>query len=284
MSKLAALKAKQQQAAAAKKPMVKKPPVEEVEDEEVIEEVAEQDDEVTEEMVDEESGDDADADEEEAPPPKKTAPAKKVVGKPAAKVAAPVKKVAAKKVVADEDDGEEETTPSKGQRTLFGGKTRQPAQKRDFEEGSWLPQDEFMSRLFEHIKTNHPEFGVSTKAQLVNFIKVYEEFTVETLQNHSLRLFGTKARRIQTADRLYAPTEALDRVSTPYHTMVPSHVRVSLNLAFDVQKIRGTVDDKGEFVEGKFDSKGNFTKGTWVYNEETKETDFKPKAAVAKKK
>ena len=283
----------------AKKVVAKKAaPVVEEEDEEEAEESEE-------EMSDEEEAEESDEeDEEEAAP----APAKKVVAKKVpAKKAAPVVEEDDEDETEDSDEDEEEAAPAPAKQKLkIGGKaaaTEKSSKKseasqggkkllfqkaaskkevKEVEEGGWMPREVWMEKLFEHLKeAQGGKFAMPNITTLDTLVKTVEKFLTESvLPNYSISLLGTKMRRVEMPDRIYAPTTGLERVSTKYHTFVPAHTKTTLTLTFGKNSIRGNIVND-EFVEGKFDG-NKFTKGTWGTDEEGNET-FKPAAAPKKK-
>ena len=225
-----------------------------------------------------ESSDDegSDEDEEEAPAPKKgakaAAPAKK------AAPAAPAKKAPAKKAAAEDD--EEVPTPAAkkgGTKSAWGAKPEK--ERKALTPGSWMPQEEMMTRFHEKLV----ELGIAppTKSITTQVVKAFESFLKDTLSEYDVK-FIEKFRRREMEARVYAPNTELAQVATPYHTLVSPHRKVSLNLYFDKTMTKGTVNDDGEFIEGKFDAKGNFTAGKWGTDDEGNEI-FTPAAKKAKK-
>ena len=262
----------------AKKPLVKKPakaaePEEDEDGEEDGDGEASDEDEDGEEDGD---GEASDEDEEEAPAPKKgakaAAPAKK------AAPAAPAKKAPAKKAAAEDD--EEVPTPAAkkgGTKSAWGAKPEK--ERKALTPGSWMPQEEMMTRFHEKLL----ELGIAppTKSITTQVVKAFESFLKDTLSEYDVK-FIEKFRRREMEARVYAPNTELAQVATPYHTLVSPHRKVSLNLYFDKTMTKGTVNDDGEFIEGKFNAKGNFTAGKWGTDDEGNET-FTPAAKKAKK-
>ena len=207
-----------------------------------------------------EGGEGGDEDEEEAAPAK---PAKKAL----------VKKPAA------EDDEEVPTPAAKkgGTKSAWGAKPEK--ERKALTPGSWMPQEEMMTRFHEKLV----ELGIAppTKSITTQVVKAFESFLKDTLSEYDVK-FIEKFRRREMEARVYAPNTELAQVATPYHTLVSPHRKVSLNLYFDKTMTKGTVNDDGEFIEGKFDAKGNFTAGKWGTDDEGNET-FTPAAKKAKK-
>jgi hypothetical protein len=232
----------------AKKLLVKKPAkAEEIENDEGGE-AAEDDDDV-----------------EAAPAPKK-----------GAKVAAPAKKPIKK--ATDEDESVPTPASKKGgAKSAWGSKPEK--ERKALTPGSWMPQEEMMTRFHEKLT----ELGIAppTKSITTQVIKAFESFLKDTLSEYDVK-FIEKFRRREMEARVYAPNTELAQVATPYHTLVSPHRKVSLNLYFDKTMTKGTVNDDGEFIEGKFDSKGNFIAGKWGTDDEGNET-FTPAAKKAKK-
>jgi hypothetical protein len=233
----------------AKKLLVKKPAkAEEIENDEGGE-AAEDDDDV-----------------EAAPAPKK-----------GAKVAAPAKKPIKK--ATDEDESVPTPASKKGgAKSAWGSKPEK--ERKALTPGSWMPQEEMMTRFHEKLT----ELGIAppTKSITTQVIKAFESFLKDTLSEYDVK-FIEKFRRREMEARVYAPNTELAQVATPYHTLVSPHRKVSLNLYFDKTMTKGTVNDDGEFVEGKFDSKGNFITGKWGTDDEGNET-FTPAANKKAKK
>ena len=222
----------------------------------------EDEDEDGESSDDEGSDEGSDEDEEEAPAPKK-----------GAKAAAPAKKAPAKK-------DEEVPTPAAkkgGTKSAWGAKPEK--ERKVLTPGSWMPQEEMMTRFHEKLV----ELGIAppTKSITTQVVKAFESFLKDTLSEYDVK-FIEKFRRREMESRIYAPNTELAQVATPYHTFVSPHRKVSLNLYFDKTMMKGTVNDDGEFIEGKFDAKGNFTAGKWGTDDEGNET-FTPAAKKAKK-
>lgn len=240
---------------------------------EEVEEVEEtsEDDEVDEVEEEEETVEE----EEAAPAPKKTV---KTAAKPAGKVAAkPVVKAAAKKPAAIEEEAEE--APVKG-KPLFAG-ARQKREPRSYAPGDWLPYEEVISRLHASLQEDE-EFGAISKSQMTRLFKHIEDFLATTIAEYDIRLCGIKTRRTQIEPRIYVPGSALDKVATPYHTLVEGHVKVNIPFTFDKVTRHGTVDDNGNFIEGRFDDEGNFEEGTWI-NKAANEFEPAVKKVAAKK-
>ena len=194
--------------------------------------------------------------EEEAPAPKskKAAPAAPVKGRgrPA-------------KVVEPEEDEEEEAPAPKSKKAAFLKDKKGTPAKKTYAEGTWLPRDEFLNRIQD--KLAGTSFEGITKAQLDEFIHAYEDTTLEILASNDVTLFGKKTKSTLIQPRLYNPgVGGLAGVATQYHTEVNGHRRVTISIPFDKQRRIGTVNPKGEFVEGKFDGK-KFIAGKWKDDE-----------------
>ena len=128
-----------------------------------------------------------------------------------------------------------------------------------------MPRDEFLNRIQD--KLAGTSFEGITKAQLDEFIHAYEDTTLEILASNDVTLFGKKTKSTLIQPRLYNPgVGGLAGVATQYHTEVNGHRRVTISIPFDKQRRIGTVNAKGEFVEGKFDGK-KFIAGKWKDDE-----------------
>jgi hypothetical protein len=147
-------------------------------------------------------------------------------------------------------------------KSMFSG-ARKAREARVYEDGSWLPRDELMHRFQVALQVDE-EFKDVQKSQLDRLIGLFENFIVEILQNHDIRLFGIKTKRSYVADRLYEPTTALDKVATNYHTLVSAHTKVSITWAFDKTSTHGALAEDGSLIEGRWEEDGEFTPGTWI--------------------
>ena len=300
MSKIAELLAKKKLAAA--KSVEKEVEVESEEEEEEekpaptkkitlkkpskVEEVVEEDD--------EEVSDEDEVEEEEKPAPKK------VMAKPSTKKAAvkveeeeddeessdddedepkaklSIKKTSAKKEVA--------TSASSGKKLLFQKTTKVAKEAKEVEVGGWMPREIWLEKLYAHLgseEVHGGKFAMPNITTLDTLVKTIEKFlTEDILPDYSISLLGTKMRRVDMPDRIYAPTTGLERVSTKYHTFVPTHTKTTLTLTFGKTSIKGDIVNDN-FVEGKFEG-SKFIKGKWGVDEEGNET-FTPASTTKKK-
>ena len=208
--------------------------------------------------------------EEEAPAPKKSvkAPVKAPV-----KAAAPAAKAPAAKAPAN---AKASTTPLAGKKSAWGAK-KDVKESRELKQGAWMPLDMFIDHL--HGRLEAKDLAPPTKAVTAAVFKEIEATMLDVLQAHDLKFLGVKSRRRSMEPRVYAPNPGLDKVATPYHTLVSPHTKVSFSLYFDKAVSRGMVDESGEFHEGQFDDEGNFVAGTW-----DTEGNFFPAASATKKK
>lgn len=233
------------------KPGVKvKAPVVEVEEEEEIEEEAEEE-----------------AEEEEVVVAPKAKPGVKAKAKPAPEV-------------------EEAKTKAKPKtKALFAPKTPTIREEKVYGPGSWLPRHELMSRFKDYLVAVDPSMEHATPNMLDNLIANFEAFILETLQDHDVRLFNVKNKRSHVQARVYPPMLALEKVKSPYHTLVHAHETMRFVILPDEREVNyGTTDDDGNFVEGRFDAKGNFEEGTWVDKAADEFTPKVKKAATVKPK
>jgi hypothetical protein len=235
-------------------------PVEETEEEEQSEEEGEE-------------GGEAEEEEEVAAP----AP-KKVVGKVAPKAAAPAAKVAPKAAPAPAAKKAPAAAAAPAAKKGGGWAKKEQKEQRVLEPGQWMPADMFVDLL--HEKLVEKDIAPPTKAMTAAILKTMEETMGEVLVNNDLKFLGVKSKRRQAEARVYAPNPGLDKVATPYHTMVSPHTKVSFSLYFDKTTSKGQVNDAGEFEEGAFDDEGNFILGTWNGDEFTPAA----KKVVGKKK
>jgi hypothetical protein len=234
-------------------------PVEETEEEEQSEEEGEE-------------GGEAEEEEVAAPAPKK------VVGKVAPKAPAPAAKVAPKAAPAPAAKKAPAAAPAPAAKKGGGWAKKEQKEQRVLEPGQWMPADMFVDLL--HEKLVEKDIAPPTKAMTAAILKTMEETMGEVLVNNDLKFLGVKSKRRQAEARVYAPNPGLDKVATPYHTMVSPHTKVSFSLYFDKTTSKGQVNDAGEFEEGAFDDEGNFILGTWNGDEFTPAA----KKVVGKKK
>jgi hypothetical protein len=234
-------------------------PVEETEEEEQSEEEGEE-------------GGEAEEEEVAAPAPKK------VVGKVAPKAAAPAAKVAPKAAPAPAAKKAPAAAAAPAAKKGGGWAKKEQKEQRVLEPGQWMPADMFVDLL--HEKLVEKDIAPPTKAMTAAILKTMEETMGEVLVNNDLKFLGVKSKRRQAEARVYAPNPGLDKVATPYHTMVSPHTKVSFSLYFDKTTSKGQVNDAGEFEEGAFDDEGNFILGTWNGDEFTPAA----KKVVGKKK
>jgi len=242
--------------ALAKKPAPKAAEPEEDDEEEAAEEAEEAEEEEAAES--EEAAEEA----EEAPA------AKKPLGKKPVAAPAPSKKAVQKTAPV--------AAPAAGKKaSAWGKKDEKPA--REYPEGSWLPQDEFLRRF--HARLQEKGLAPPTLSTTTQIFKELESLLRETLETHDVT-FMEKSKATEMAARVYAPNTALEVVNTPYHTMMLPYRRVTLTLPYGKKVIRGTVDDSGEFYEAQYnEKKGTFTAGTWGVDEAGEET-FTPAASA----
>jgi hypothetical protein len=231
--------------------------------------VAQEEEEESEDESEEGEGEEEEA-EEEAPAPKKSvkAPVKAPV-----KAAAPAAKAPAAKAPAN---AKASTTPLAGKKSAWGAK-KDVKESRELKQGAWMPLDMFIDHL--HGRLEAKDLAPPTKAVTAAVFKEIEATMLDVLQAHDLKFLGVKSRRRSMEPRVYAPNPGLDKVATPYHTLVSPHTKVSFSLYFDKAVSRGMVDESGEFHEGQFDDEGNFVAGTW-----DTEGNFFPAASATKKK
>jgi len=280
-------------AAVVKKPAAKVvAPVAEEEEgaEETTEEGAEEGAEGGEEQT--EGGEEAGGEEEQAEETVAAAPKKivgKVVTKPVVKAAAPAAKVVTKpvaKAVVAAKPAAKAAAPAAKAPAKKAGWTPKGEQKeaRELKPCAWMPQDLFIDKLHADLEA----LGIAppTKAMTTAIFKQLEATMYEVLQVNDLKFLGVKFRRVEMGSRVYAPNPGLDKVATPYHTLVSPHTKVSLSLYFDKSVERGAVDEDGTFVSGQFNEDGSeFTLGTWegdVFTP-TVAVAAKPKAKIGKK-
>lgn len=267
--------------AAAKPTLKKSAKVEEDDEEEVVED-------------DEESSDD-EVEEEEEEKPK----AKKVVAKPAPKKSAKVEEEDDEESSDDEEDEpktklsikktssakkEVATSASSGKKLLFQKTAKVAKEAKEVEVGGWMPREIWLEKLYTHLgseEVHGGKFAMPNITTLDTLVKTIEKFlTEDILPDYSISLLGTKMRRVDMPDRIYAPTTGLERVSTKYHTFVPSHTKTTLTLTFGKTSIKGDIVNDN-FVEGKFEG-SKFIKGKWGVDEEGNET-FTPTSTTKKK-
>ena len=199
-------------------------------------------------------------------------PEEEEVVKPAPKKAAnkaPVKKP------------EEKPEPKKAPPKNMFAKKQTTTEEKVYAPGSWLPRDVFLGRFVERLRSVNGFEGI-TRAQVETLVSEFEEFTVETLENHDIKIFGVKTKQSVISARIYQPKD-LERVQSPYHTLVDAHVKRSIVLTEPHGRCYGTLNDDGEFVEGRFDDEGNFEEGTWI-NKATDEFTPKNKKPAQRKK
>ena len=241
--------------------------------------VEEDDEESSDEEVSDE--DEVEEEEEEKPAPKKTSakPAPKKVSKveeeddeessddedePKAKLS--IKKTSAKKEVA--------TSASSGKKLLFQKTAKVAKEAKEVEVGGWMPREIWLEKLYTHLgseEVHGGKFAMPNITTLDTLVKTIEKFlTEDILPDYSISLLGTKMRRVDMPDRIYAPTTGLERVSTKYHTFVPTHTKTTLTLTFGKTSIKGDIVNDN-FVEGKFEG-SKFIKGKWGVDEEGNET------------
>ena len=165
---------------------------------------------------------------------------------------------------------------------MFGKKEAKPSDEKVYAPGSWLPRDVFLGNFAEVLREDEGFEGI-TKAQVEHIVKRFESFTLDTLANHNIKLFGVKSRQSIINARVYPPKEGLERVNSPYSVLVEPHNRTSFVITEEHGRTYGTINDDGEFVEGRFDAKGNFEEGTWTDKQNDEFTPKEAKKPAAKK-
>lgn len=134
-----------------------------------------------------------------------------------------------------------------------------------------MPREMLIGRVYDHFQSDD-EFKLPSKAAAGRLLEKFEAVIRDVISQHTVRLFGGTFKLSEVSQRIYAPNEVLERVYTPYHTVVNAHVQSKFSIKFGSTKTRGTMGDDGvTFFEGQFDDQGNFTQGTWAINEVTAE-------------
>ena len=201
-------------------------------------------------------------------------------------VVAPKAKPGVKAKAKPAPEVEEAKTKAKPKtKALFAPKTPTIREEKVYGPGSWLPRHELMSRFKDYLVAVDPSMEHATPNMLDNLIANFEAFILETLQDHDVRLFNVKNKRSHVQARVYPPMLALEKVKSPYHTLVHAHETMRFVILPDEREVNyGTTDDDGNFVEGRFDAKGNFEEGTWVDKAADEFTPKVKKAATVKPK
>lgn len=167
------------------------------------------------------------------------------------------------KAVVTEVDEDEDVPVAKPRKGGFASKKVSSA-KSELKPGDWMQIEEFYDRAHKKLKETLGDIAPESKSVTIQVVKAIEELMQETLKDYDLKWMGAKFKRTPMSMHVYAPSQGLEQVATPYHTLAYPHTKVSLTLYHDKVLTRGDVDASGNFIEGQFDASGkNFTPGTW---------------------